>query len=892
MIRNKWTLLAWLVTALLGAVFVIGLGVGVSDGDVAAKYLPAGKLDEDKLDFYSANSILFYDNSCVIPTAGGGIWKGKPYILTMEELYNAIHLAYHEEPTFEGLKFELTFFANFADAYGYSSIHSAVCDSRWFGEGTLSACSNYSRGSITDEDIEAAKDVLINGNRVAPPQILEHDCIGDFVWLEVGGTRHYNDKNCVEGMTTCWCNGRGLDNESYYVPGETVVHNVYGSTYIFYAFPQNSNLGASNAFGYFEDNPPDAASLSSGGGQSVVTVKDVDSVEMTLIGDSVAVKSESELRNKFKSGYFTMNTLRSLSVGGSGPLACPGDEGAKTILEKLASGTGEIITQHSSGSCEALSIDGDSLRDVVVWEIGANPGGIDRASMEEVIGLIGDRKLFLVTPYDNDSDLTNTIALLYRSLADEYDNVYLVDWNEKVKGTGDKYLVDGLDPNSEGAQLLVDLIEEAILGSYSCMPAVGSSEYQERLSNLHDFSQNSGTWRYSSRGIEGCKNSGTGEQAIVMNTGCGLMSIYAAYYMFTGDGLNDESVFNEIADAAKADGYYSCAGATYGKFGNELEKVTGMTLEELYWGSYSDSRWEEIVNELKKGKKLLISATGTACSGSSIFAGCAHALLLDHYDESKDAVFLFDPDMNEYRASTSGGSRATDNVRDGIYLTRNQVRDYLKPDSAFIISYYDDCYNVCVANSDGLVAGGMTYEQAVEFMKKYREEASFGKRGSYGSGYTNKTVIGDGFVFDAGCVGGALNNCVAFSQWFVNNYTQIGPNFGSSAGSEYVDMLIGGGLEDGGQVPRAYAIFSEGCGTAPGANCVDSNGTTHYNHTGVILGIDLDKNEVYIGEASCSNGYTDYWPGVHIKSVDEMTNNGVNGYKYAYTDDKLIMEGL
>ena len=201
---------------------------------------------------------------------------------------------------------------------------------------------------------------------------------------------------------------------------------------------------------------------------------------------------------------------------------------------------------------------------------------------------------------------------------------------------------------------------------------------------------------------------------------------------------------------------------------------------------------------------------------------------------------------------------------------------------------YNGCYNggasgvnVCsVGGTAGLVSGGMTYEQAVEFVKPYRDEASKLKAGiDYGAGQPGGSVIGTGFVHGVrattDCHHGGLNNCVAFTQWFINNYTSA-TIMGLGNGKTVVGTLLSkNGFETygNGRTPVAYAIFSDNHGG--------------FGHTGVVLGIDEGKNEIYVGEAGCTAGFNATWPGVHKYSLSAWTNSSRYTYAYPRTILKL-----
>lgn len=86
-----------------------------------------------------------------------------------------------------------------------------------------------------------------------------------------------------------------------------------------------------------------------------------------------------------------------------------------------------------------------------------------------------------------------------------------------------------------------------------------------------------------------------------------------------------------------------------------------------------------------------------------------------------------------------------------------------------------------------------------------------------------------------GCNGGPLSNCVSFSAFFINKFTDL--RYQGGNGNDVVDRLAAAGATTGNE-PRLYAVFSNGFGTSAG-------------HTGIILGIQGDT--LIVGHASCSH---------------------------------------
>ena len=168
----------------------------------------------------------------------------------------------------------------------------------------------------------------------------------------------------------------------------------------------------------------------------------------------------------------------------------------------------------------------------------------------------------------------------------------------------------------------------------------------------------------------------------------------------------------------------------------------------------------------------------------------------------------------------------------------------------------------------------MTLEEAKKFMFSYVQEASRQLRGDY--------FFENALVKDSSCPNGTLNNCSAFTQWFLNRYTTLGPSGaniwqGSSAVSNYVSA---GQLTYGGKTPRLYAVVSMGpeTGTADGWP----------NHTAIVLGINEQSNEIILGEAGCSASFL---PNAYVYSLSDYTNSpSPYGPTYAYTDS--VLKGL
>ena len=126
--------------------------------------------------------------------------------------------------------------------------------------------------------------------------------------------------------------------------------------------------------------------------------------------------------------------------------------------------------------------------------------------------------------------------------------------------------------------------------------------------------------------------------------------------------------------------------------------------------------------------------------------------------------------------------------------------------------------------NNSISEGGLTYEQAKIFMM------------NYGANLNNSSVIGlgrDNALW--GYCGGGGSNCVTFSAFFINKFTDSVRNTGNGN----VTALNMTNVEGKGMQPRVWAVFSGDSGAA-------------HPHTGVILG--YHDGEWIVGHASCTNG--------------------------------------
>lgn len=162
----------------------------------------------------------------------------------------------------------------------------------------------------------------------------------------------------------------------------------------------------------------------------------------------------------------------------------------------------------------------------------------------------------------------------------------------------------------------------------------------------------------------------------------------------------------------------------------------------------------------------------------------------------------------------------------------------------------------------GLVEGGMNLEQAKEFMKTYL---------LINDGDPN----GDAKYIIPGTCHTKTDNCTAFSSYFTMKYTTVIYNKGNA--HDVVNNILARNPDvESGKDPQPYSVFSTDLGTTT-ADCGGICG-----HTGIILGVDLERNVVIIGEAAyCKNS------GSAREAPLSAYSSSAGNYTYAYLEPFL-----
>lgn len=168
----------------------------------------------------------------VFDESGKQVYSSPPFMkyqLSDKQVKQIARLCQQEQGTVTGAKAEASLMANQLETSaarrnrygtGAEGLYNWIRNGGWFAK----AAHWMDNGKATDAVVAGVKDVLVNGNRVLPLFVDEHDCFSDIESISTGAVKERGD----------------------YVQGKTVVKNKYGSAWTFWCFPDKS----SDPFGY------------------------------------------------------------------------------------------------------------------------------------------------------------------------------------------------------------------------------------------------------------------------------------------------------------------------------------------------------------------------------------------------------------------------------------------------------------------------------------------------------------------------------------------------------------------------------------------------------------------------------------------------------------------
>ena len=162
--------------------------------------------------------------------------QGTQYSLSEEEIKKLAYVAKNEQGSVAGAKIELSLMANLYETSrgkNYDSIYDYVGWDGWFHDEKTKDNAYVGYSEPPQEYIDAVNDVLVDGNRYLPTNVVEHDCARNIVSVKVNGEEiNKNDRHL-------------------YVPYETVIENEWGAKYTFVGFAPTTEWDVKgDPFGY------------------------------------------------------------------------------------------------------------------------------------------------------------------------------------------------------------------------------------------------------------------------------------------------------------------------------------------------------------------------------------------------------------------------------------------------------------------------------------------------------------------------------------------------------------------------------------------------------------------------------------------------------------------
>lgn len=284
----------------------------------------------------------------------------------------------------------------------------------------------------------------------------------------------------------------------------------------------------------------------------------------------------------------------------------------------------------------------------LIKDNGVAMGFTDEASANSIINSSNTSDRYsaaFMAAHDPESPISNSKNILEKTL-NSIDARNKSENNETLQETLKKVNEEKLGINNieseEKKESLIETLNQAVENPKVSMqnnisPIVrdqaidySSPEYQDNLNqSVERFNQVDGV--VSDYQVEGYP---------FRSVGCGTASIMAAYAMLSGDfEFNPEEFVQDAIDQ----GYLSSSGSVSRIL---PEKDESNTLRNK-WGLDAtpiEGTSESIISALKEGEKVMFNIN---INDGYYASGAGHYVLLDHYDENTNQIYVFDPAARE-----------------------------------------------------------------------------------------------------------------------------------------------------------------------------------------------------------------------------------------------------
>lgn len=566
-----------------------------------------------------------------------------------------------------------------------------------------------------------------------------------------------------------------------------------------------------------------------GGGEGVSvspvssgSINSISGSDITWIGDSYSVGARSIIEEKFPG----------ISFGGSVENANSYIQSNKFVDTDNVGG----VANPSALTVLQRIVDAGELKPYLVMAVGTNGGWTDEMveKFEGIMSSHSDVKVVFVTAKAKAhlmSDDNGTNQRLEK-LTGNNSNYILADWANK--GYDDKYFEDNsTHPTANGGyEKWVDVIADALNGAGVSSCTTYEGDYPQYL-------QCDAKWKNEKYG-----------GSTMCNAGCGPASLAMLVTAATGKDV----LPTDLAEITQGPGncsYYNDSSPDCGssfarvEYTKKVCEKYGCEVKQL-----PDNSVETIRQALKDG--WMIHLSGGAASDAPEASLSTHDTATNPFMTTGHFVGIFkiDNDDKVMVADPAGDAKPGYPGRFNREMTLEQAtanRWYNKPIMAIRgsggNSGKNTCEvagNYCAAEGSGggssSVSGeigefGLTYEQAVQFMKNYGKNVNNASKKAVDKTNTGQWYIDCHGNNSAKGLGGS--NCTTFSVFFMNKFTDAKSCVGGPCGHGY-EILSHVNNIDVDKEPAVWSVFS-------------------YKpiHTGVILG--HHDGQWIVGHASCSN---------------------------------------
>lgn len=464
---------------------------------------------------------------------------------------------------------------------------------------------------------------------------------------------------------------------------------------------------------------------------------------------------------------------------------------------------------NTSGTSLIQQLNG-SLRDIVVFALGTNDhGNLSESDFNNVINALSGHTVVFMTFYtDDDLDWSYENSLV-RQAASTHSNVKIADWAAAASSNPAKY-IDPEDPwhpsIHDGTLLFAKTVYEAIDckggSNDSCVaPSVEGGTAEEKIWNLlTQFLTDE-----QAAGVMGNMFAESGFNPVIHNQGA--YSSSWPYDIENGTGKSYAIGLIQWTKGRRTDMLASIDSKyrnyffhpeKYNKMdGNQFLAAVG---EEVF--DYLISREIEFLKmEVTTGSSYLRWYNGSYSSAADQATGFNRIV-----EVSGDTAGTRETAAGDYYKLYGGTSGSITACR-----TSSDAEDIDEDIDA------------------NIEEGGLTYEQALQFVKLYGANRNGSSQAATGDTLWNM------------CNGGG-SNCVTFSAFFVNKFTSRNNTTGN--GSRFAANI-------GVRPTKTLEIFSVFSSDGGDKNCTNAKGEPiSCGHTGVVLG--YHDGKWIVAHASCS----------------------------------------